>query len=362
MRGRDLMAQTWDSKRVQHERAMNERLRDDMLDLAARVSQLVLRYASERDKDGNPIIPNRQTTRTRLKVEVWSTIVKPYFIGQGDEPLIGQIPQSPFMTLIRDGVVGAVQIQVDRQVSIIKKYGDPDIVQFLTGYRPTYLDVQEMRVAEIGRTQVPVYYDPWHLFVDPNGYTLSDKGWQTGLQARRAIDALLNQHIGLGTSAVDLAKLLEAYLWPAASNITTKTPYGTVGSYWARRLARTEITAAAGRAVVNSSIANPFVTAIDWRLSGSHKDYDICDENAANGPYPPENVPPYPAHPHDTCSLIPKTDIDSKALNAQLRREIQAAKREYMRGMFQPDWLLAALLGGYLLKTLFRGREDQEAA
>lgn len=351
------MAQTWDSKRLQHERAMNDRLRDDMLNLASQIGQLVIRFATQRDENGRRLIPNRRSTREALRRQVWTTIIKPYFIGAGDDPLDGSEPQSPYMRLIRDGVAAAIRIQAQRQLSILKKVADPDIYQYLTGFRPTALDIREIKISEIGR---PRYYDPWHLFVDPSGYTLSDKGWRTALEARRAIDALLSQHIPQGTAAVDIAELLIPYLWPDAAGITTRTPYGRVGSYWARRLARTEITAAAGRAVVNMSIVNPFVEVVDWALSRRHKCCDICDQFAADGPYPPDEVPPYPAHPHCWCSLIPRTTVDSKALNDYLRRQIRVGRLQHLQGAFNLDWLVLALLGGWFFKSTYR--EDDIAA
>src|SRR5690606_14807505 len=150
-------------------------------------------------------------------------------------------------------------------------------------------------------------YDPWHLWVDPNGYRLSDRVWRTAVDVRSRVDRLLDTEIARGTSAVDIADLLEDFLTPGARRIRTNTPYGQEGSYAARRLARTEITAAAGRATVNAAHANPFVEGLQWRLSASHPRIDICDEYARGGPngdgiYAVGDAPPYPAHPQCICS------------------------------------------------------------
>jgi hypothetical protein len=179
--------------------------------------------------------------------------------------------------------------------------------------------------------------------------------WQTAVNARARIDALLDYHISRGTAAVDIAEELERFLQPGWDGRRTPLPYGLEGSYAARRLARTEVTAAAGRAVVNASQANPFVGGVRWRLSGSHGRRDICDDNASGGPagdgvYPPEAVPDYPAHPHDLCSLVPVPAGDRAELVARLRDDIRAARPAALalQGAFNPQQLARAIMGGYL--------------
>lgn len=152
-----------------------------------------------------------------------------------------------------------------------------------------------------------IVYDALHLFVDRDGYRLSDRIWRADQRTRNRIDELLAHEVRQGTAAVDIAKLLEQFLIPGREQIRTTKPYGRDGSYDALRLARTEITAAAGRATMGAAAANPFVNAVAWRLSGSHPDGIDCDceqnavdESAGLGPgvYPLDKVPRYPAHPH----------------------------------------------------------------
>ncbi len=149
-------------------------------------------------------------------------------------------------------------------------------------------------------------YAPFHEWVDPNGYRLSDRVWRTSVDVRARIDRLVDYHISQGTGAVEIARLMEPFLTPGAQGIKTKTPYGTEGSFSARRLARSEISAAAGRATVNAASVNPFVESIQWVLSGSHPESDECDANArggvnGDGIYPVADVPRYPNHPQ--CCL-----------------------------------------------------------
>jgi hypothetical protein len=55
------------------------------------------------------------------------------------------------------------------------------------------------------------------------------------------------------------------------------------------------------RAFENGARLNPFVVALNWNLSRSHKKRDICDDLAEGGPYPLDNLPTMPAHPQDMC-------------------------------------------------------------
>lgn len=166
--------------------------------------------------------------------------------------------------------------------------------QQFTGFYPWLFDLRG------------IVYDALHLFVNPNGYRLSDNIWRVDQKTRNAIDQLLAYEIRQGTSAVKIAKLLTQYLRPERQGILTKKPYGRWGSYDARRLARTEITAASGRAMMAASQRNPFVEAVHWALSLGREDWDCnCEQNSTQdvaglgaGNYPKGEVPRYPDHPH----------------------------------------------------------------
>lgn len=168
------------------------------------------------------------------------------------------------------------------------------------------------------------YFDPQRRWVEPKGYRLSDRVWKGGREVRREIDRILQDGIRNGTSAVDLADQLERYLNPDKAPLsyrkdgriirknTTRTPYGKAGSSYARALARTEIARSHGVAVIESAKVTPGVRGVQWRLSGSHPEPDECDDNASRdryglgaGVYPPDEVPRYPNHPNDICTLLP---------------------------------------------------------
>jgi hypothetical protein len=216
-------------------------------------------------------------------------------------------------------------------------------------------------VREQGGGDRALWYDPFHLFVDPNGYRLSDRVWRNSIEVRRNIDRVLDYHIPLGTSAVDIADILEKYLKPGAATWRTRKPYGVNGSYAARRLSRTEITAAAGRSFLNASLMNPYVEGVKWNLSPSHPKVDICDDNASGGPdgngvYAVEDVPQYPAHPHCLCYLTAEVVKNLAEVTADLRAEIDA-RSEWaleMEGAFDLAWLIEALLYGWFVAEMVR--------
>jgi hypothetical protein len=270
------MAETFRSRQLRLERELNERFNREHNQLGRTIGRLILLYGVYRN--GVLIVPNSRTLRDAIRAAVWSRILRPYYIGGGDDPFNGTTPLSPFARLIFDGVQGGIGITAEQQAAIIRQatQAADDVYRYLTGPRP-FLPVAVNNQTLRGR------YDPFHRFVDPNGYKLSDRIWRDAVNVRARVDQLLDYHIGRGTSAVEIAQELEQFLTPGAAVSRTNTPYGKEGSYAARRLARTEITAAAGRASVNASIANPFVSAVRWVLSLSHKCCDICDTYAAGG-------------------------------------------------------------------------------
>lgn len=172
-----------------------------------------------------------------------------------------------------------------------------------------------------------IMYDAAHLFVHPHdGYRLSDRIWRTSQKTRNKIDLLLAHEIRNGTAAVDIAKQLEGFLKPERAGVQTRKPYGRWGSYDARRLARTEITAAHGRATLGAAEANPFVQAIRWALSAFRDDWDCkCEPNAeadsglGPGVYELGSVPDYPDHPHCMCNLQPQVVARPSEVVADLR-------------------------------------------
>lgn len=383
------MARSFDSLRLRHQRNMDERLSADHRRMARAMALEIMRAAGP---DG--LIPNRLPVRESLRARMWERLLKPYYIGS-DEPLRGADPQSPYAQLLVDGIEGAIRIQAERQAALVRRaVRDPLVVEWLTGssglldasmdtgivLSPSTAVMGGLRGSD-GRIDVDAAraalvnsrgrYEAFHLFVDPNGYRLSDRIWNTGINVRARIDRLLTYEISQGTSATEIAKLLEPFLTPGASMGRTTKPYGREGSFSARRLARTEVTAASGRATVNAAAANPFVEKLQWRLSASHPRIDHCDDNARGGEngdgiYTIETLPPYPDHPHCMCSILPVPTGSTSDLVDQLRVDIRAARGSLidaasggnpararaLAGLLQPDRLTRALMEGTLDDTI----------
>lgn len=340
------MAQTFNSRRLRLIRQMDDRFAREHQALAAEIARLILsRSISQTDP-----LANRRALRETLKATIWSQVLKPYYVGPGDDAFRGPQPRSPFARLIREGVERNARIQAEAQVGFLRRHvRDDEVFNWLTGPRPALGPL-----SAPPRGTLRGYYDPFHRFVDPNGYRLSDRVWRDAVDVRSRVDRLLDTHISRGTAAVDIAEEAEAFLTPGAAVSRTRTPYGTEGSFAARRLARTEITAQAGRSTVNASLANPFVMGVQWSLSASHPCCDVCDDYASGGPagdgiYIPQNVPTYPAHPHCMCNLSPVVVGSTADLVEELRADIRAARPEAqaLRGFFNPDWQTQAQVVGF---------------
>lgn len=336
------MAITWNQRQHAHLRAYETRFTTEMGQLAARIGQVLLRF-SVGSSFSQRVIPAARRVQDQVTAAIWSEVLKPYFIGNGDQPLIGPIPQSPYARLIVSGIEGAIRIQAERQIVIIRRSSknDPVVTRWLTQNPPT---VREQ-------------YDPFHRFVyGDKPYVLSTRIWNAAMDAQARVNELLAYEIAEGTPAVDIAELLDAYLTYPAQQIKTRKPYGSSGSYAARRLARTEITANAGRSVIAMANANPYVDGIDWALSARHPKPDVCDPLAsidmAGGrvrePYPINRVPNYPPHPHCLCTLRPRASSDIAAITRNLRTRIDRREPEMivLRGVFDLEWVVSALMSG----------------
>lgn len=203
----------------------------------------------------------------------------------------------------------------------------------------------ELKPEEIFRPNTMAFVDPDRRWVDPDGYRLSDRLWSSKASDRKQIETVLRAGIARGASPLETARAVESLLNPAYQprrdpdtfrilpqskqppGVTTKTPRqgpgkgpfrprnSGLGSYAARRLARTETTAAFGAATKMAAKSNALLEKIKWRLSGHHHDADQCDQNAENssrglkrGVYWVDELPRYPDHPHEMCTICPWVD------------------------------------------------------
>lgn len=227
----------------------------------------------------------------------------------------------------------------------------------------------ELKPEDIFRDEWAARYavDSARTWVDPAGYRLSDRLWRAGQSDRQSLDAVLEKGIQSGKSPLQVARDAEAYLHPHLEPRrdpktfrvlpASQQPKGVVttfprqgpgqgaarprnsglGSMAARRLARTETSAAHGRATMDAGQAMPLLERIKWLLSRNHPEPDQCDSNAERssrncpkGVYFHNEVPLYPDHPNEMCTLAHYVDT------ADIRTAIPRL-REYVRTGELPD-------------------------
>lgn len=150
-----------------------------------------------------------------------------------------------------------------------------------------------------------------------DGKGLSERIWRATDTLNRGIDEIIQVGISAKKSARELAKDLEAYINPKAQRpwdwAKVYPRLGGKVDYNAQRLARTAINHSYWLANVKSCAANPYVTAMHWRLSSEHwtrqilpfgedccDDYAKHDEGLGKGNFKPENLPK--PHPQCLCS------------------------------------------------------------
>lgn len=125
---------------------------------------------------------------------------------------------------------------------------------------------------------------------------LSENVYNTKKLTEGWVDREINAALVAGLSAAQLAKQIRQFIDPAV-------PGGA--SYAARRLARTEINNAFHAATQRRMKESQIVEEVDWNLSTSHPEGDVCDSLASDSPYPEDEVPEKP-HPQCLCFLTPR--------------------------------------------------------
>jgi len=196
-------------------------------------------------------------------------------------------------------------------------------------------------------------------WVDGKGYRLSDRIWRADMDTRAKIDELLVRGLREGKGALDISRALEAYLVPSETGIRTLKPYGERfmpdgAAASAIRLSRTEITRAFSEASQVSAAMNPYVEGMDYVLSGSHPEYDICDEIASIGmggerlrePYTVYDcpMPVVDTHPNCLCHTRPVVTADADAVTSELRDFVRGGEPANVNPA-NPEMFTSWLLG-----------------
>lgn len=217
-------------------------------------------------------------------------------------------------------------------------------------------------------------FTPLSQWPDQREYVLSDRIWQTGEATRARIDALLSDGIAQGRPAVDIAADLEQFLQPNRRGVRTRTPYGTDGSFDARRLARSETTAAHALAGQQARLHNPAITRSHFRLSAVHKGDpgDSCERWAAldeeQGGFAPEDcpLPVLDTHPQCICHNWDETGdindlIDQLRVDLYVERGIEELDLLAERRARRAPWtVLAGSFANWLLGRYRRRQPAQD--
>lgn len=126
---------------------------------------------------------------------------------------------------------------------------------------------------------------------------LSTKVYRAAALAKGQLDRAINSALARGASTDEIVKVVKDFIRP-------DVPGGV--TYAARRLARTEINNAYHAQSIEAQQGKPWVTAMEWHLSKSHRVPDLCNEYARVREYPVDRVPDKP-HPQCFCYVTPKT-------------------------------------------------------
>ena len=287
--------------------------------------------------------------REREVLTATGRIIDRVFVGSDGRHAYAEneaTPLSPYATLINTWVASVTVKAVRNQQRWMKSHVPEDVYNWLSrSKRPQ--NVQEMMSIEARLLRgflrdVFAEYDPLHLWVDPNGYRLSDRIWRTDGDMRARLDAMIAEQIRNGNLAFNISGLSERFMLPGRAALRTNKPYGTDASYRGMVLGRTEITRAHGWATILSARLNPYVEGIDWVLSASHPKLDDCDAVATMGPgggrlqepYDLYSVPAYPRHPQCLCNL--------QSVVVATPAEVTEALREWMESGEEPPVTPAA--------------------
>lgn len=131
---------------------------------------------------------------------------------------------------------------------------------------------------------------------------LSKQVYKTQQLASGWIDDQINQALIKGSTWNELARAISGSIDPGV-------PGGV--SYAAERLARTEINNAFHASAAKRYNDSMLVESVDWHLSTSHPEGDICDSLASDGPYKADRIPKKP-HPYCYCYITPNLPTEEE--------------------------------------------------
>lgn len=212
-------------------------------------------------------------------------------------------------------------------------------------------------------------FERMHSWVDPKGTKLSQRIWRSGIETSDRMERLLEDLINQGVGSLEISRQMEQFLLPGLEALRTNKPYGTDASYYAMRLARSEIAYAANRSAYLSALLNPFVETIDiarspygdvtCKICPQYATIDIS-QNRVREPYPvgQANVPIF--HSHCMCRVQSNVGKAPDSVIAQLQAWFDQGGEPPITPS-DDELVLWLLLGPILLALLRRLGQGDDA-
>jgi len=339
------VAASFIARRRQLLRGTGQRLREEHRAMANAIGRLFLQAATARSETGERVIPNRRSTRDGLMAAIYAQVLKPYYVGAGEEPFAGTRPLSPYAQLLYEGVSGMVRVEAEAQAAIVRRLVSDEVVVdwLLSPYAPRR-PVQEMSIAS---------FTQW---LDPRGYRLTERIQRVAVEVRSRVARFVDYHVGQGTPAPTMATKVEAFLTTGEKG---KTAYGNQGAVAPRLLAQHEMVKAGGDTVKVTSTISPYVRGAQWLLSPLHFMTDHCDDLAEGGEngdgiYPLSELPAFPDHNNCQCHLRAVTVRNPAAVTAALAAAIGEGTEaaQALRGALNPERMTTEALTGTIQQTM----------
>lgn len=175
---------------------------------------------------------------------------------------------------------------------------------------------------------------------------LSKQVYKTKQLSAGWVDDIINKALVSGWSAQQLAKAV-------VPSISPNVPGGV--SYAANRLARTEINNAYHAASWDRYNRSAIVEEVEWLLSSSHPEDDICNDYALESPFKKNAVPAKP-HPNCYCYIVPRLPTEEEFLSRLFAGEYgdEPWVEEINKPVMDPaaaDKLLASVKRSYYQRT-----------
>lgn len=267
------------------------------------------------DEKGN--IPAHRLDMLRRET---SAIVQRSFLGTPDAngalaPYVvqhGQVmPRSAYFKTLWALMIKSASAAVERHAEIMRKHLPEGLRRQFE--MATISPFEE--VSEIGD------FNPLHLFIGPDGKSLLDRIWSAAGDMLSRLDRFLTTAVLREMPGATIAGELLKFLLPGKGSAL-----GGNGSFSAMRLARTENAAAYFRADSMAAQLDPMVETYSPYTAPEHACCDECDDIAAAGPYPKDDMthlPPY--HPHCICGVIWNLVQDIPGVIERLHKAIQNA-------------------------------------